>query len=200
MKLLSLAIPGIFLLVHSRGMADPLPGEKTATAALPVPTTIERYASMIEHPPFAVATQAATPPPAVEVPGFAKDLVLTGAVRLNGSEYITFASRDQSQRFGLKTGDKTPDGIFVVSVAWSDVIGKTKVTLKRGNEFGVIAFDEAVGRPTAPGEGGVPANIQAVMPTNAAVTTVAPGNNSAPNPPTAVPIRRRLIRNTPSQP
>jgi len=198
MKLLSHAALGVFLLLATHGtMASPSPAQQPSSPALPVAMPIERYQTMIEHPPFAVASQAAPPPPVVDVAGFAKDLVLTGAVRLSNGEYITFASRgDPTQRFALKTGEETSTGIAVVSVTWSDAIGKTKVTLKRGNEFGVISFDEAVARATAPGEG-TPAsnNIQPAMPPG--VTT--PNANANPgNPPPAVPMRRRPIRAIPA--
>jgi len=201
MKLLSQVALGIFLLLETQGMmASPSPTEQPNAPALPVAMPIERYKTMIEHPPFAVASQAAAPQPVVDMPGFAKDLVLTGAVRLNSGEYISFATRDQSQRFGLKTGETTSAGIAVVSVAWSDAVGKTKVTLKRGNEFGVISFDEAVARATAPGEG-TPAsnNIQPAMPPGVTTPNMVPNANANPgNPPPAVPMRRRPIRAIPA--
>jgi len=203
MKLLSQVALGIFLLLETQGMmASPSPTEQPNAPALPVAMPIERYKTMIEHPPFAVASQAAAPQPVVDMPGFAKDLVLTGAVRLNSGEYISFATRDQSQRFGLKTGETTSAGIAVVSVAWSDAVGKTKVTLKRGNEFGVISFDEAVARATTtPGEGGmqVPTpNAQPVMPPGVTPPIMTPNTNANPgNPLPAVPVRRRLIRTAP---
>ena len=132
---------------------------------LPAASTIERYKDLIEHSPFAIATKNEAPPP-VEVPGFARDLVLVGVVRLTGNNYyIMVASRDLSQRFGLGPSD-TSNGISVANVAWSDGIGKTKVTLKRGSEYGVIGFDESVirggtagpnpGPPTGSGPMGVP--------------------------------------------
>ena len=199
MKKLTHAALGL-LLLETQGMAAPSPAEQTDSPALPVAMPIERYTNMIEHPPFALASQAAPQPAVVDAAGFAKDLVLTGAVRLQSGEYITFASRDQTQRFGLKTGE-TSNGIAVVSVAWSDVIGKTKVTLKRGNEFGVICFDEAAARAAPPGEGAQPpGTIQPAMPAGVTTPIMTPNANPAPgnNPPPAVPMRRRVIRTVPS--
>lgn len=113
-------------------------------AALPV----ERYQPLIVRSPFALASENAAPAVASDAAGFAKDLVLTGVARVNGGEYVTLVSRDQSQRFGLMKGE-IYNGITLASVAWSDTVGKTRVTLKRGHEYGVIGFDEAAGPPVA---------------------------------------------------
>jgi len=146
----------------------------------------------------------------VDVPGFAKDLVLTGAARLNtGEYYITISSKDQNQaqRFGIKSGE-TYNGISVASVAWSDAIGKTKVTLKNGNEFGVVSFDEAVintPSPAAapfvnnPGQPALPPGVTLPNPSNPRPSgnVVNPNNPSAPPSP---PPRRRIIRTAPPTP
>ena len=201
MKLLSHTIAGTFLLLATRGMAGPA-AQSSAPALLPVPTSIERYQTMIEHSPFAVASAAAPVAP-VDVAGFAKDLVLTGAVRLSTGEYITIASRDQTQRFSLWSGE-TYNGISVVSVAWSDAIAKTKVTLKRGNEFGVISFDEALIRSgmaaTAPPDGTPPT----MLPPGVTLPNAnPPPPGMVPNPgtpTTTIPVRRRIIRSAPGSP
>ncbi|MCX6968424.1 MAG: hypothetical protein NTZ46_11735 [Verrucomicrobia bacterium] len=147
MKLCSLVAVGLLLLmVKPQGIAAPSPAGGPSHA-LPAALSLERYRPMMERSPFAVASEAAPAQP-VAAAGFAKDLVLTGAVRLGGSEFVTISSRDQTQRFGLKTGE-TYNGISVVSVAWSDAVGKTKATLKSGSEFGVIGFDEALMRNNA---------------------------------------------------
>lgn len=118
---------------------------------------LSRYQAMIDHSPFAVATEMAPPPSVAENVGFTKDLVLTGAVRLNGGEYITVESKDHNERFSLKTGEAYNE-ISLASIAWSDAAGKTKATLKKGTEFGTIGFDETAVRtgPVAasPGNGG----------------------------------------------
>ena len=142
--------------------ASTVPALSATVAAaihLPAAEPIARYQAIIDHSPFALATQSAPPPPAADAAGFAKDLVLTGVVRLAAGEYVTISSRDQSQRFGLSRQD-TYNGISIANVAWADGIGKTKVTLKRGSEYGVIGFDEALLRTGAAGMplGGTPAS------------------------------------------
>ena len=124
------------------------------SAGIPEAPPLERYAEMIARSPFALASEA--PPPA-DTAGFAKDLVLTGVVRMSGCEYITVASRDQTLRFSLRTGEAY-NGIVLVNVAWSDMAGKTRATLRRGGEYGVISFDEAASRGTqAPAQSASPA-------------------------------------------
>ncbi len=204
MKLVSHAALGILLLLHTQGIA-------AVSTALPIPLLLERYQAMLEHSPFAVASQAPAAP--VAAAGFAKDLVLTGAARLGDGDFVTITTRDQTQRFSIKSGE-TYNGISVVSVAWSDAVGKTKVTLQCGSEFGVIGFDEALlhsaapaGAPeTAPFPGtGQPMLPPGVMMPNpnpprtpgtvADPTALAnPGNpGSSGNLPTTTPLRDRSI-------
>jgi len=145
---------------------------------------ISRYQAMIDQSPFALATETAPPPPPPENVGFTKDLVLTGAVRLNGSEYITVESKDHNQRFSLKTGD-TYNEISLVSVTWSDGVGKTKATLKKGTEFGTIAFDEAAARTSSmapqPGNGNPGGGSQGPQP-----PANSPGNAQQPPQPPGI--------------
>lgn len=118
---------------------------KVVPAAFP----LERYQPLMARSPFSLATEGA---PQVGASGFARDLVLTGVVRLNGGEFVTVVSRDQSVRFGLMRGESR-NGISIAGVAWSDVAGKTRVTLRRGDEYGVIGFDEAVAAGASGGRG-----------------------------------------------
>lgn len=143
-------------------LALPLAAFAGEQAPKPESEPISRYQAMMDRSPFALATEAA-PPPVPENAGFTKDLVLTGAVRFNEGAYITLATRDQNQRFTLRTGE-TSNGISLVSVAWSETSGKTTATLQKGAEYGTIRFDEAALRPSppsgaaagAPPQGGAP--------------------------------------------
>lgn len=146
-----------------------------APAAVP----LDRYRDMLARSPFVLATEAPAPVVA-DSAGFAKDLVLTGIVRMAGGEYVSIASRDQSKRFGLMTGE-TYDGITVVSVAWSDQPGKTKATLKQGNEYGIIGFDEAAAKngTAVPPIGGV-VPVMGLGPGSNAITPGIIMNGAAP--------------------
>ena len=191
---------GIFLLWKTQGIAS-----------LPVALPLERYQALLEHSPFALASQAAPTAP-VAVAGFAKDLVLTGAARLARGEFITLASRDQTQRFSLKSGE-TYNGISLVSVTWSDAVGKTKVTLKCGSEFGVVGFDEALqhsnaaaSEPTTPfvnnGQAILPPGVMRPNPNPPRTpgTVVNMGNPVTPGSPSTAPVRTRIIRSAPPAP
>lgn len=145
-------------------------------ADLPEAVALARYQAMIEKSPFAPATP---PPPPVQVeaaqPSFAETLYVTGVAKLGDTDFVTISSRDQQNRFSLTPGQKNSDGIELASVEWTAEPGKTKVTLKKGTEFGVIGFDEAA---THRGEGG---------------ETAAPTEEVTPAAPTRV-RRPRAIR------
>ena len=184
----------------------------------PFAQPFERYAPMLARSPFALATEPAPAAPA-DTAGFAKDLVLTGAVRMGSGEYVTIASRDQSQRFGLMAGE-TYNGITLVSIAWSEAAGKTRATLKRGTEYAVICFDEAAVRsgpaaptpalsgnqsPAAAPAGAGNASGQPTLPPGAVAPKSSPGFMAPPgsNPPANTagrPLQPRLIRSTPPSP
>jgi hypothetical protein len=106
----------------------------------PAPFPLERYVELMSRSAFSPAAEG----PAVgnAEADFAKDLVLTGVVRFNGGEFVTFATRDQKRQFGLSRGE-TREGIAIAGVAWSDTPGRTRVTLKKGAEYAAIGFDEA---------------------------------------------------------
>ena len=170
---------------------------------LPTATPLERYQPMLDKSPFALATQAAMPPPVTESAGFSKDLILTGIARLSEGEFVSIATRDQSQRFALSTGESY-NGITVASVAWSDAIGKTKVTLKKGSEYGVIGFDEAL--LAAAAQGGRPAGAQPpvngqTLPPGFQPANINPGNLRPPDaqPPRSFPQRPRILSGPPAQ-
>lgn len=166
---------------------------------LPASTPLERYQPMLDQSPFALATQAAPPPPVTDAAGFAKDLILTGIARLSNGEFVSISSRDQTQRFALSTGESYND-ITVASVAWSDAVGKTKVTLKKGSEYGVIGFDEAL-LAAAAAQGAPPVNGQS-MPPGVQVPNANMGNSRPPNTqqPQGVSRRSRRILSVPPAP
>jgi hypothetical protein len=88
-------------------------------------------------------------PPAT--PSFAASLYVSGIAKIGNCDFVTVASRDASQgKFSLTTGEEGQNGISLVSVQWSDQIGKSKVTIKKGNEFSVLEFDQAALRAPVP--------------------------------------------------
>ncbi|XHR29302.1 MAG: hypothetical protein ACFUZC_01815 [Chthoniobacteraceae bacterium] len=125
-----------------------LPPAAFAEPPTPTPFPLARYQAMMNGSPFALAVDGPAAQAVTQNPDFAKNLFLTGAARLNNGEYITVGSRDQNQTFALQTGSSC-NGISLVSVAWSEAVGKTRATLKCGSEFATITFDEATLRAPA---------------------------------------------------
>ena len=171
-----------------------------------------RYEKMVRKSPFAPATAAPTTAP---TPGFAANLYVTGMAKMGDRDFVSIASRDQSTRFSLFTGDTNSQDIQLVSVQWSDAIGKSKVTVKKGNEFGVLEYDQALiqkaaamqppppipGAPQIPGLAQPPRPVVIPRPNPAAQQAfqpqpfqpnVNPSGNGQPQIPTR---RRSIIRN-----
>ena len=160
------------------------PAEIFAGDSLPAAFPLARYQAMMDRPPFTLAAEGPALAAATINPGFAKNLFLTGAVRLNHGEYVTIGSREQNQAFALQTGSSY-NGISLVSVTWSDVVGKTRATLKCGNEFATITFDEATMRaPVKPSADATPpqaANANSLLPPG--IVPPNPQKSGKPAPP-----------------
>jgi hypothetical protein len=121
-----------------------------------------RYDKMLEESPFALATPVA--PPAAPKDSFTKDWVLE-ALSKNRDEqgverdWVSIRSRDQTQRFQLYGNDPNAEGVSIASVERSPQTGKSKVTLKKGNEFGVVEYDQMlIESPIAASGGDGPAS------------------------------------------
>ena len=168
----------IFLLLSLPGLA----------LAGPSAEPFARYETMLAHSPFAPPSEST---PTGNHAGFAKDIFLTGVVRFNGGAYVLLSSRDQNQRLALKTGE-TANGLAIAGIAWSETAGQTKVTLRRGDEIGVVGFDEAAAR-TEPGGMSDPSTSAPLVASKAppdAAAKKAP--SSAVIPP--LPLRRRFFQ------
>ena len=122
-----------------------------AVELMPTAFSSSRYQSMIDKSPFSLGTPppAAVAPPAPAAPTFTQDLYLVGLAKLGNQDFVSIASKDQTQRFSILVGEQGPDGITVASVAREPGLAKSKVTLKKGTEFGTITFDEAAQNNTA---------------------------------------------------
>ncbi len=116
------------------------------TERMPEAVPLSRYQAMIDKSPFAPATAA--PAPVVEAPSFAKDFYITGMAQFGSKPFVTVSSRDNQKRFSLVEGQSF-EGMTLTSVEWAPEVGKSKITLKKGSEFGVIGFDEAAMQPAA---------------------------------------------------
>lgn len=115
-----------------------------------------RYASLHDHSPFAVATAAA---PVAPQASFASNWYVTGVARVDDNYYVTIKGRDLATQFTL-FGNEMVDGVSLASVSWSDQVGKSTVILRKGTETARLEFNEAqlrasssatVGASPAPG-------------------------------------------------
>ncbi len=108
---------------------------------IPAAMPEERYRSMIMTSPFSLGT----PEVDASTPSFAEKLFVMGLAKLGDQDMVTISSRGKSDRLFtlIGKGDEF-EGISLVSVEWSDEVGKSRVTLKKGSEVGVIQFNEAV--------------------------------------------------------
>ncbi len=134
------------LFADAGGAARPAT-EAASSSSLPAAIPLTRYQAMIEKSPFAPATPVAPPP--VEVPSFAKDFYVTGIAQLGSKPFVTISSRDRQKTFALKEGESF-EGMTLTKVEWAPEVGRSKVTLKKGGDSGVITFDQIAMQPITP--------------------------------------------------
>ena len=159
------------------------PSSLLAVDEVPKPFGIARYQGMMDRSPFAVAT-AVTP---VAAPSFAKDLFVANAGREKEKTFVTISSNtDRNWKKYLST-EGPVDGYTITNVEWSDKVGATKVTISKDGQSATIGFNEALLKPTGPGQNPVPQQKQDAnaMTAGAPPAPVVPG--AQPVVPGAVP-------------
>jgi hypothetical protein len=108
---------------------------------LPKPISFDRYQTMLDRSPFAVATAVAAP---VATPNFAKDLYVANAAHSKDGDMITIAS-NADKNFKKYVATNAPDdGYSISSIEWSDKVGATKVTISKDGQFATLTFNEAL--------------------------------------------------------
>ncbi len=113
----------------------------TADDVLPQQQNFSRYAPMLKHSPFAVATAGA---PVTNTADFAKDLYVANAARTDSGDFVTIASTtDRNFKEYLSTKEPV-DGYSVPNIQWSDRVGETKVTITKNGQVATLSFNEAV--------------------------------------------------------
>jgi hypothetical protein len=101
----------------------------------------DRYAPMLSHSPFAVAT-AVTLPEATS--DFAKDLYVANASRSSEGDMATIMS-SSDQKFKKYLTTKEPvDGYRIASIEWSQKAGETKVTIGKDGKFATLIFNQTL--------------------------------------------------------
>jgi hypothetical protein len=126
---------------------------------LPASLPSSRYDKLIEASPFALATK--TEAPVEKGPGPFVHLFVATIAQFKDADgktrdMVTFKSRADQSTFTLEGNEPNKEGYQIAGIEWSDRVGETKVTLKKGTEFGTVEFDKA--NVTGPAQ---PANPQA---------------------------------------
>lgn len=178
-------------------------------SVLPMQFSVDRYAAMRAHSPFAIAT--GTPPPTAPQPSFAANWFVSGIARIGDDDYVTVKARDQSSQFSLFGHEPNPQNqVVMVSIDWVDGIGKSSVTVRKGAETAKLEFNEAVvhGPPQGARAQVAPANNpngQARTPVPIAGARPAPASQPMQNPrsiPIAAPgqqsVRNRVLPQPPT--
>lgn len=106
---------------------------------LPTKLNFDRYKTMLEHSPFAVASAVVAPAAA---PNFAKDLYVANAAKSADGGVVTIASSSDKD-FKKYLTIKTPvDGYAITRIEWSRKVGKTKVTISKDGELATLTFNQ----------------------------------------------------------
>ena len=101
----------------------------------------DRYAGILDHSPFAVATAVAAP---AATPNFAKDLYLSSAAKSPDGDMITvISSSDKNFRKYLTTKEPV-DGFSIANIEWSERVGETKATISKDGQFATLSFNQAL--------------------------------------------------------
>ena len=114
---------------------------------LPAKLNFERYKTVLEHSPFAVASAVTAP---AETPNFAKDLYIANAAKSSDGAMVTIAS-SSNKDFKKYLTTKTPvDGYAIASIKWSHKVGKTKVTISKDGQLATLNFNQMLSAQPLP--------------------------------------------------
>lgn len=166
-----------------------------ADDVLPKQEAFSRYAPMLTHSPFAVATAGA---PVAGTPDFAKDLYVANAGRSDTGDFVTIASTTNREFKEYLTTKGTVDGYSIPNIQWSEKVGETKVTISKDGQYATLSFNEAVlsqaiPNQAPPPQSGIPQpGMPARTPMNLPMPIPRPLN--VPTIPTPPPHTRALIR------
>jgi hypothetical protein len=130
-----------------------------ADDAIPKPFPPAHFDQLAAHSPFSPPTNtgpAPTPTPPLTQKIFEK-YTLISLMQQGAEYYATLNNKETSEHIRVRTNDPTknaPDGVELASVDWANNPTETKVTLRKGTDFGVVTFDAAGAAPAAPGVNG----------------------------------------------
>ncbi|HLW34520.1 MAG TPA: hypothetical protein VKS98_02570 [Chthoniobacterales bacterium] len=142
---------------------------------LPTKFSFDRYAGILEHSPFAVATAVVAP---AATPNFAKDLYVSSAAKSAEGDMVTIESMTDKGFKKHLTTKEPEDGYAISSIEWSDKVGETKVTISKDGQYATLGFNEAEISKPSPIRGGFPPNLPPVQ----QPTITRPGGIPTPSP------------------
>lgn len=121
-----------------------------AEEVLPPRFNFDHYSKMVDHSPFAVATEVAAP---AATPDFAKDLYIANAARSPDGDMVTLASTADHNFKKYLTTRAPVDGYSIANIEWSDKVGATKVTISKDGNFATLTFNQALLSQSGPNPG-----------------------------------------------
>jgi hypothetical protein len=125
--------------LSSLAVTGALPG--SADDVLPPRFNFDRYTSMVNRSPFAVATVVALPE---ATPDFAKDLYIANAARSPEGDMVTIMSSSDRNFKKYLTNREPVDGYSIAHIEWSENVGKTKVTISKDGNLATLIFNESL--------------------------------------------------------
>src|SRR5436189_6448770 len=99
-----------------------------AEEVLPPRFNFDRYSKMVEHSPFAVATEVAAP---AATPDFAKDLFIANAARSPEGDMVTLAPTSDHNFKKYLTTREPVVCYSIANIDWTDKVGASKVTISK---------------------------------------------------------------------
>lgn len=161
-----------------------------AEEVLPSQFKFDRYSKMVDHSPFAVATEVAAP---AATPDFAKDLYIANAAHSPDGDIVTLASTSDHNFKKYLTTKESVDGYTIASIEWSDKVGETKVTISKDGNLATLMFNQALLSQSAPNPGLASKPLPPPVPAMPKPITNLP-NPVAHNPPPGFPALMRQSR------
>lgn len=150
-------------------------GAAWADDVLPIAFPAARYQKLSAHSPFSPPTIAApvTSAPIAPAGSWSDKLTVTLLMQQGGKYVAMLLDRDSSEHFLVTSDTENNRNMMLSSVQWSDQLKQTRVTIRKGKEFGQVAFDPNATAAAPSSAPGLPGAISRPSP-------VSPGPGAGP--------------------
>jgi hypothetical protein len=112
-----------------------------AENVLPQQYSFDRYQRMTDQSPFAIATAVTAAPAEVN---FAKDLYIANAAHTDDGDMVTLASVGDNKFKEYLTTKEPVNGYSIVSIDWSEDVGKTTVKISKDGKTALLTFNQTL--------------------------------------------------------